>query len=107
VVRPVSALPGEEKKAARFFYDMLCDYVHPNAAAHTLVVDRAMSNGSDKVEWTLSREAASDEAIYVVIHAVAIPVRHSVLILLGDLERIFQVQQGFTQWRTKCESFQP
>jgi hypothetical protein len=34
----IDKLPGEEQRAARFFYQMLCDYVHPNVGAHTLVV---------------------------------------------------------------------
>ncbi len=37
----IDKLPGEKKQAARFFYEMLCDYVHPNVGAHTLVVDMA------------------------------------------------------------------
>jgi hypothetical protein len=30
----IDKLPGEEKRAARFFYEMLCDYVHPNVGGH-------------------------------------------------------------------------
>jgi hypothetical protein len=29
----IDKMPGEEKRAARFFYEMLCDYVHPNVGA--------------------------------------------------------------------------
>ena len=75
---------AEEKRAARFFYEMLCDYVHPNVGAHTLVVSKAELVSKGQMRWELSREPDSDEALSVLVHAVAIPVRASIRTLLPD-----------------------
>ena len=82
----IDEMPGEEKRAARFFYEMLCDYVHPNVGAHTLVVSKAEPLADGRMRWELTREPDSDEALSVLFHAVAIPVRHAVRFLLHDLE---------------------
>jgi hypothetical protein len=100
----IDKLPGEEKRAARFFYEMLCDYVHPNLGAHSLVINRAEALPSGQMRHELSREPDSDEALSVLIHAVAIPVRSAIRILLDDLEQLRRLQDFFGQWRQHCEA---
>ena len=100
----IDKLPGEEKRAARFFYEMLCDYVHPNVGAHTLVVDTAEPLGDGRMRWHLKREPGSDEAVSVLIHAVAIPVRHAIRILAHDVARLQQAQGYFGEWQRHCEA---
>ena len=99
----IDKLPGEEKRAARFFYEMLCDYVHPNVGAHTLVVNRTEPLDNGQMTWALSREPNSDEAFSILIHAVAIPVRHAVRFLLQDLEQLRGLPLCFGQWRQRRE----
>jgi hypothetical protein len=98
----IDKLPGEEKRAARFFYEMLCDYVHPNVGAHTLVVSKAEPVPEGQMRWELSREPDSDEALSVLVHAVAIPVRASIRTLLPDLEQLRQMQPYFGEWKQRC-----
>jgi hypothetical protein len=100
----IDKLPGEEKRAARFFYEMLCDYVHPNVGAHTLVVSKAELLPEGQMRWELSREPDSDEALSVLVHAVAIPVRASIRTLLPDLEQLQCLQHYFGEWKRRCES---
>jgi hypothetical protein len=100
----IDEMPGEEKRAARFFYEMLCDYVHPNVGAHTLVVSKAEPLADGRMRWELTREPDSDEALSVLFHAVAIPVRHAVRFLLHDLEQLQRMQAGFGEWKRRCES---
>lgn len=100
----IDKLPGEEKRAARFFYEMLCDYVHPNVGAHTLVINTAERVGSGQMHWQLSRAPDSDEAVSVLIHAIAIPVRHAVHILLHDVKQLQQAQGYFGDWKRHCEA---
>ena len=64
---------------------MLCDYVHPNIGAHTLVVSKAELVPEGQMRWELSREPDSDEALSVLVHAVVIPVRASIRTLLPIL----------------------
>jgi hypothetical protein len=104
ILNYIDKLPGDEKRSARFFYEMLCDYVHPNVAAHTLVVNRALPVQDGQMRWELSREPDSSEALSVLLLAVAIPVRHSVRILLHDLGQLQQMQGYFEVWRKRCES---
>lgn len=100
----IDKLPGEEKRAARFFYDMLCDYVHPNVGAHTLVVDTAEPLGDGRMRWHLNREPGSEEAVSVLIHAVAIPVRDAIRMLAQDVVRLQQAQGYFGEWKRQCEA---
>ena len=100
----IDKLPGEEKRAARFYYEMLCDYVHPNVGAHTLVVNTTEPLPGDRMRWDLRREPGSDEALYVLIQAVAIPVRHSIRILLHDLEQLQKMRTGFAEWKRRCDT---
>jgi hypothetical protein len=100
----IDKLPGEEKRAARFFYEMLCDYVHPNVGAHTLVVSKAELVPEGQMRWELSREPDSDEALLLLVHVVAIPVRASIRTLLPDLEQLQRTQRYFGEWRRRCES---
>jgi hypothetical protein len=101
----IDKLPSETKHAARFYYEMLCDYVHPNAGAHTLVVDSTENPEKGKVRWNLSREPGSDEALSVLVHTLAIPVRASIDTLLHDLEQLQQIRKYFLEWKERCESF--
>jgi len=48
IMKLIDKLPGEEKGSARFFYEMLCDFVHPNVGAHTLVRQQDTSHS----EWS-------------------------------------------------------
>jgi hypothetical protein len=101
----IDKLPGREKRAARFFYEMLCDFVHPNVASHTLVVDQAQPMGEGRMRWDLKRAPDSDEAFSFLTQAVAIPVRHSIQLLIGDLDPVKQVQAGFLEWKQRCENY--
>jgi hypothetical protein len=100
----IDKLPGEEKRSARFFYDMLCDYVHPNVGAHTLVVNKAESISGGQMHWELSREPDSDEALWVLFHTIAIPFRASIQTLLQDLQHLQLARNYFGEWKRRCEN---
>ena len=65
---------------------------------------RAEALPSGQMRHELSREPDSDEALSVLVHAVAIPVRHAIRILLDDLQELRRLQDDFRQWRQRCEA---
>lgn len=100
----IDKLPGEEKRSARFFYEMLCDYVHPNLGANTLLVNRAEPVPVERMRWELSREPNSDEALFILFHSVAIPVRASLQTMLKDLQQLEEAKRWFGEWKRHCEN---
>jgi hypothetical protein len=104
ILNLIDKLPGEEKRAARFFYEMLCDFVHPNAGSHILLVTSADQNPDGTVRWTISQEANTDEPLLVLLHVIAIPVRDSIRKLLHDLAQLQHVFNDFHERRRDCES---
>ena len=100
----IDKLPGEGKRAARFYYEMLCDFVHPSAGSHILLLTRADANADRTMSWTLSREAISDEALLVLLHVISIPVRDSIDRLIHDFEQMRQVHADFQERRRDCDA---
>ncbi len=56
------------------------------------------------MRWYLSREPNSDEAVSVLIHAVAIPVRDAIRVLAHDVALLKQTQGYFGEWKRYCEA---
>ena len=56
------------------------------------------------MRYELSRDPDLDEALSVLVHAVAIPVRYTILILLDDVKKLRGLQDYFSQWRQHCEA---
>jgi len=91
VTREIAAekhkLPQEEQ-GARFFYEMLCDYVHPNVASHTLVVNEVQVLNDDRISYSLAYVPDSDELLMVVLHAVSIPIKSSLTLVCNQLRSL-------------------
>ncbi len=100
----IDKLPGESKRAARFFYEMLCDFVHQNVGSHILLVSSAEAVSEGRMRWTVSREPTSDEALLLLLHVIAIPVRDSIWRLIHDMQGLQQVYGYFCEWRQHCEA---
>jgi hypothetical protein len=100
----IDKLPGDQKRSARFFYEMLCDFVHPNLGSHILLVDTAEPIGTKKMRWNLRCEPKEEESLSFLIKIIAIPVRHSIRLLLHDLRDIRRFESHFGEWRRRCES---
>lgn len=100
----IDKLPGEEKRAARFFYEMLCDFVHPNVGSHVLVVDGTRPMPGHRMEWHLKKEPDSDEALAVTLHVVAIPLRAAIRTIVSALDDLKRILQYFSEWRRKCDT---
>jgi len=52
----------------------------------------------------LNQTPDSDEALSVLIHVVAIPVRYSIRIILRDLSTLQSLQRYFGEWKCRCEA---
>lgn len=99
----IDKLPSEQKRGMRFYYDMLCDFVHPNRGAHNLVIDKAKLISNNKMCWRLNLNPSSEEATSVLFHIIAIPVRQSVRLLINDLTRLQGVRTAFIDWGRRIE----
>lgn len=84
VLTLIDKLPQEEK-GARFFYEMLCDFVHPNIASHTLVVNQAAKIEGEQMSYSLSYIPDSDELLAIVLHTVSIPIKSSLNLFKGQI----------------------
>ena len=82
ILTMVDKLPQDER-GARFFYEMLSDFLHPNVGSHLLFVDD-VSHSEDTVKYTLRSEPRNDELLLAFLHVVSIPVKTS-LPLFVDL----------------------
>ena len=103
----IDKLPGDEKQAARFYYDLLCDFVHPNAGSHMLLmllIDGTGQAGEGKMHWELASEPSSDEALLVLVHVVAIPVRSSAYLLQDDIRNLQRAKEYISQWSRHCKT---
>lgn len=88
----IDKLPDDGTRAARFFYEMLCDFVHPNIGAHSLIINRAEPAVGARMKYDLCWEPKSDEALMVLVHVIASPIRIAVRQLLRDLKNLQQIQ---------------
>jgi hypothetical protein len=93
----VDKLPQKEK-GARFFYDMLSDFAHPNLASQILVIDEARLIDENKAKYTLSKYTKSEELLGVVIHCMAIPTRNSLKIISGWIKTLRQAHNNILKW---------
>lgn len=64
-------MPQAEPGAARFWYALLCDFVHPNAGSHWLLIDKARPASPSEMSQTLRLDPDSLEALVVVLHVIA------------------------------------
>lgn len=99
----IDKLPQEEK-GARFFYEMLCDYVHPNIASHTLIIDEVTQHGDERFSYLLRYAPNSDELLTVVLHAISIPIKSSLSLFLNQLQSLLQTLESLRGWIAKCEA---
>jgi len=104
ILNLIDKLPGEVKRAARFFYEMLCDFVPPNVGSHILLVSSTEEIREGRMRWTVSREPTSEEALLFLIHVIAIPVRDSIRKLIHDLQGLQELCGYFSEWRRHCET---
>lgn len=73
----IDKLPQEEQ-GARFFYDMLSDFVHPNIASNFVITSKAEIIEENKLKYKLSYRTKSAEVLgYVVLHTISIPIKNS------------------------------
>jgi hypothetical protein len=91
IMKFIEALPQTQKGSTRFFYVMLCDFVHPNMGSHTLVIDRAMSTGAGTTNYVLSATAHSSELMNEVLHVVSIAVRHSLGVAKDEIRTLVAI----------------
>lgn len=98
VLTLIDKLPQEER-GARFFYEMLSDYVHPNLASHALIIDEAHYLEENKYRYVLSKHPTSSELLaLVVIHTVAIPVKHSLRTVRYWIEAFKETLNKIGRW---------
>lgn len=90
----IDRLPQVEK-GARFFYEMLCDFVHPNAGSQFLQIDEISGIPGPEATYSLALRPKSEEALGVVLHIVSVPVRHSFLMIKDQLQYLFDLHERF------------
>ncbi|MHB1847228.1 MAG: hypothetical protein ACYCWW_20585, partial [Deltaproteobacteria bacterium] len=86
-------LPEQGKGEVMWYYEGLCDFVHPNARSHELTIDAMHDEPDGRRRIRLAFHPGSDAAIAKAAHGVAIPVRQSLVFLLeqlGELTDFFE-----------------
>ena len=96
VLTLLDKLPQEEKRSARWYYSMLCDFVHPNMASHMLCADHVVRLEGETLSYDLAFRPRSEEALDVVLHVISIPIRQSLGLLRSEL-------QALSEWHKPLE----
>ena len=102
IMTMIDKLPQEEK-GAKFFYEMLCDFVHPNIGSHFLVIDTVDFVAENRAAYTLSRNPTSDELLGTVLHVISIPLKTSLQLLKSEVESLLHTITMIDDWISKCE----
>jgi hypothetical protein len=86
----------QQHPTMRYHYELLCDFVHPNAGSRSLVINKVEELGPDQKRYTLSFPATSPELLAACLHFISAPVAKSLLLFgkqlasvsrsLGDIE---------------------
>ena len=77
--------PRPQNATFRLYYEMICDFVHPNLGSIVIFIDQACPAGPNKWLYVLHRKTKSQEVTQLVLEAVSIPVREALRILQADL----------------------
>jgi hypothetical protein len=85
--------PCQEKSTMRFYYEMICDFVHPNVGSVAVFIDEAGPESSNRFRYTVRRQCQSSEVVQVVLSVTSIPVREALTALLTDLKKLDQVTE--------------
>lgn len=89
----IDKLPQEER-GARFFYEMLCDFVHPNIASHTLVVNEAAPIEGQQMFYSLAYAPDSNELLAIILHTISIPIRSSLRLSRSQIVSLRHTWEG-------------
>lgn len=98
----IDKLPQEEK-GARFFYEMLSEFAHPNVSSHALVIEKASLINSNRARYVLSRDAENAELLFIVIHCIAIPTKVSLNIITEWIKALTRIYELNAEWIKKGE----
>jgi hypothetical protein len=96
-------LPQAERGSARFWYALLCDFVHPNAGSHLLLIDKAHPVTPTEMSHTLRLDPDSVEALLVVLHVITAPVKASTRALAARGLKLETHHKVLVEWRQHCE----
>jgi hypothetical protein len=96
-------MPQAEPGSARFWYALLCDFVHPNAGSHWLLIDKARPASPSEMSYTLRLDPDSLEALVVVLHVIAAPVKTSSRALAARGLQLETHHKALAEWRQHCE----
>jgi hypothetical protein len=77
--------PAPKDATLRLYYEMICDFVHPNVGSVAVFVDQAQPAGDNRHEYVIRRTPESPEVTQVVLEVISIPVRESLVTLHADL----------------------
>lgn len=101
ILTMIDKLPQQER-AARFYYEMLCDFVHPNVGSHSLVIDRVELIDENRTAYTLAHSATTEESLAAVLHIISIPLKMTLSLLRSELGSLLETLSKLEDWIKKC-----
>lgn len=99
----LDGLPQVEPGSAKFWYGLLCDFVHPNAGSHWLLIDEARPSSSSEMTYTLRLDPASEQALLVILHVIAEPVKTAARRVASQGLQLGAHYHRLAEWRRQCE----
>ena len=90
VLTLIGKLPGVEPQAAKWYYGMLCDFVHPNGPSLLLHEEEVRPLPDGRVSHTVAFRPQSPEALERVLHLLAIPVKYALLGLVDQAGELLE-----------------
>ena len=95
----IDKLPQEEK-GVRFRYDLLCEYVHPNAGSHMLAISSTCPGLDGTMRYILDFKPSNNESIDIVIHTTSSSITHSLRLIENSLTWLNSLHNQITEWES-------
>jgi len=88
----------QEERSAEFFYNMLCDFVHPNTASHQLVIEESKKLNNEVMRYSMTDSIKNNEIMEILIHVIAIPIKSSLKNMKNNITILTASLNSIKDW---------
>lgn len=99
----VDRLPQNDSKI-RFYYELLCEFVHPNLGAYMLSIHSNEKLGDGRARITVNHGRPSEHQLDIALHLTSFPVVTGLRIASGDMQWLTSTIKQFGTWNSSLAS---
>ncbi len=101
ILTMIDKMPNNIRRKFKFWYNVLCDFCHPNLGSSVMVIDKAKvleSHPHGKISYVLAANPKSEEILYVTIWTITTPISLSIELLYANFEKMKRYIERFENW---------